>query len=38
MDLVGLGIVGASMIAALVAIVLIGWLTRTQNRRRRPPA
>lgn len=34
----GWATVAGAMIAALVAIALIAWLTRTFNHRRRPPA
>jgi hypothetical protein len=33
-----LGVVAAAMVTALIAIVLISWLTRRANERRRPPA
>jgi hypothetical protein len=33
-----LAVVGVAMTAALVAIALIAWLTRSGNDRRRPPA
>lgn len=33
-----LAIVASAMIAALVAVALIAWLTRNVNHRRRPPA
>jgi hypothetical protein len=34
----GTATIGAAVIAAIVAILLIGWLGRRVNRRRRPPA
>ena len=33
-----LGVIAAAIVAALVAIMLIAWLTRHANDRRRPPA
>jgi hypothetical protein len=33
-----LGVIAAAIVAALIAIMLIAWLTRRVNDRRRPPA